>query len=244
MVSKQLILKGVYWNGIQMIVNQSASFVIRLVLARILFPEQFGIVGMATVVIGFIQVLNDLGIAAALVQRKEGDLKEEHYHTAFWTGVSWSTTLYLLMSLVIGPVVAQFYNQDILETLIPVLSLGILFNPVNLVHNAILTKQMDFKKLAFVNNSSNLLSGAISILLAFLGAGVWALVFNYVAMIIFSIPLYFFATKWKPKFIWSKDAFKDVFGFGIYTTGTNIVNYLANNIDFLFIGKLMTAQQL
>src|SRR5690606_24782988 len=161
--------------------------------------------------------------------------KSEHYHTAFWTGVSWSGALYLLMSFALAPVTAQFYEQDLLKTLIPVLSLGILVNPVNLVHNAILTKKMDFKKLAFINNSSNLLSGAISVILAFSGAGVWALVFNYVAMVFFSIPLYFYATKWKPKFIWSREAFKDVFGFGIFTTGTNIVNYLANNVDFLFI---------
>lgn len=241
---KKLVASGIFWNFVQLVVNQSFNFILKLVLAKLLFPSEFGIVGMATVFTGFVQVLNDLGVGAALVQRKEESLRKEHYHTAFWTGVIWSVALFLIMSFGIGPIAAVFYHKDILKSIIPVLSIGILVSPVNLVHKAQLTKQMNFKKLAFIDNTSNIVVGIIALLLAFNGAGVWALVFNSVGNVFFAMPLFFNATKWKPAFIMEKQAFKDVFGFGVYTTGSNILNYLYNNIDYLLIGKLLGASSL
>lgn len=241
---KKLIASGILWNCIQMVVNQSFAFIIKLVLAKLLFPEQFGLIGMATIFTGFVQVLNDLGVGAALVQRKDKNLFEEHFHTAFWTGVTWSVGLYLIMSFIVGPLAAAFYKQPMLTTIIPVLSLAILFSPVNLVHKAQLTKRMDFKRIAFIDNVSNIVAGILALVLAFLGAGVWALVFNAVAIVVIAMPLYFKATRWLPKFMWSKQAFKDIFGFGAYTTGSNIMNYMYNNIDYLLIGKLLGASVL
>lgn len=242
--SKRLLVKGAFWNAVQLTVNQVFTFGIKLLLAKLLLPQQFGIIGMATVFSGFVQVFNDLGIGAALVQRKDEDLREEHFHTAFWTGVGWSFILYIIISVICGPLVAEFYHQPILTKLIPVLSLGILSSPVNLVHKAQLTKQMDFKKMAVIENIGNIAAGLISLILAYMGAGVWALAFDSVAIIVLVMPLYFRATGWKPKFIWSKKAFKDVFGFGIFTTGTNVLNYMMNNTDYLLIGKLLSAQAL
>src|SRR5690606_13325970 len=132
--SKNLVIKGIFWTSVQLAVSQSFSFIVRLVLARLLFPEEFGLIGMATVFIGFVQILNDLGINAALVQKKDEDLREGHFHTAFWTGVIWSVSIYLIITAVVAPLAGEFYNEPILRKLIPVLSLGILSSPVNLVH--------------------------------------------------------------------------------------------------------------
>jgi len=241
---KKLVANGIVWNFVQMIINQAFAFGLKLILAKLLFPSQFGLVGMAVVFTGFVQVLNDLGVGAALVQRKAEDLRNEHYHTAFWVGVIWSVFLFLIMSVGVSQLAASFYHEPMLRQIIPVLSIGILFSPVNLVHKAQLTKQMNFKKLAFIDNTSNILAGTISLVIALMGAGVWSLVFNSVATVIFAMPLFFNATKWKPSFIMDKQAFKDVFGFGIYTTGSNILNYLYNNIDYLLIGKLLGASSL
>lgn len=242
--SKKLVINGVFWSSIQTVINQSFSFIVRLVLAKLLFPEEFGVVGMATVFIGFVQILNDLGIGAALVQRKEESLRETHYQTAFWTGVIWSVGLYIFICLVVAPLATSFYNEPLLKELIPFLSLGILSSPVNLVHKAQLTKAMNFKKIAFIENISSFVSGGTAIILATMGAGVWSLAFNAVASIVVAMPFYFNATKWKPKFMWEKSAFKDVFGFGLYTTGTNVVNYLIGNFDYLMIGKLLDSHSL
>lgn len=225
-------------------VNQGSSLIIKLLLAKILFPEQFGLVGMATVFTGFVQVFNDLGIGAALIQRRDEDLREAHFHTAFWTGVGWASFMYLVVCFMVAPFAAQFYEEPVLKNLIPVLGLGILSSPVNLVHKAQLTKRMNFKRIAIIDNTANLTAGGLSLILAFAGAGVWSLAFNSVASIVIAMPLFFMATKWKPKMLFEKRAFKEVFGFGIYTTGTNITNYLINNVDYLLIGKLLSAQAL
>ncbi len=238
---KQLVAKGILWNCIQLIVNQAFAFIIKLVLAKLLFPAEFGIIGMASIFTGLIQVLNDLGVGAALVQRNNADLTDEHFHTAFWTGVIWSIVLFLIISFLIAPLVAAFYHQPTLISVIPVLSIGVLFTPASMIHKAQLIKSMDFKKLAYIDNTSNILSGIIALIMAFWGAGIWALVFNSASTIFFAIPLYYKATQWMPKFIWDKQAFKDVFGFGAYTTGSNILNYMYNNIDYLLIGKLLGA---
>lgn len=241
---KEKVVSGVFWNFVQLAINKLFAFAIKLVLAKLLFPEQFGLVGMATVFTSFVQVFNDLGIGAALVQRKKANLREAHLHTAFWTGIVWSVSVYLLIALVAAPLAADFYNEPLLRSIIPVLSIGVLSSPINLVHRAQLTKQMNFKKLAFINNVSTIFSGILSLVLALMGAGVWSLVFNSAASFLIAMPLFFKATHWTPKFIWEKQAFKDVFGFGVYTTGANFVNTLASNIDYLLIGKLLSASAL
>src|SRR5690606_11312628 len=100
------------------------------------------------------------------------------------------------------------------------------------------------KRIALISNSSSVTSGILSLILAFAGAGVWSLAFNSVASIIIAMPLFFMATKWRPKLIFEKQAFREIFGFGLYTTGTNITNFLINNVDYLLIGKMLSAQAL
>lgn len=238
---KKLVMNGMVWNAIQMAISQVFTVVIRMVLAKLLFPEQFGIVGMALVFTNLVQMLNDIGIGAALVQKKEEELTEAHYHTAFWTGVVWSIALYLIVSFLLAPVAASFYNQPILISIIPALSIGILSSPINLVQQAQLTKKMNFKRIAIINNYATIFSGILSLALALLGAGIWSLVFNSVASFVITMPLFFMATRWRPKWTWNKQAFKDIFGFGAYTTGTNVIGYVMNNIDYFLIGKLLSA---
>jgi O-antigen/teichoic acid export membrane protein len=199
---------------------------------------------MALVFTSFVEVFNDLGFGAALIQKKDSKLSPAHFHTAFWTGIGWSLIMFLSMVFLISPLAAQFYNQQVLESIIPVLSLGILSSPINLVQKAILLRNLDFKKVAFIENTSAIVSGILSLILAFAGMGVWSLVFNSLATFVIAIPLYLKATTWVPRMIWTQDAFKDIFGFGIYTTGTNLANNLINKADYLLIGKLMTASAL
>lgn len=238
------IVSGLFWSTVQLLISRLFAFVIKLILARLLFPEQFGLVGMATVFISFIQILNDLGIGAALVQKKEENLTDLHYYTAFWAGIIWSIGIYLVIAFIAAPLAALFYKQPQLTSIIPVLGLGVLCNPINLVHRAQLTKQMNFKKLAFINNTSSIVAGIIAVILAMLGAGIWALIFNSVASTILAVPLYFNATKWLPKFLWDKQAFHDVFSFGVYTMGTEFLTILMLNLDYLLIGKLLSATAL
>lgn len=241
---KNSILTGIFWNTIQLVINRTFSFVIKLILAKILFPEEFGLIGMAVVFTSFVEVFNDLGFGAAIVQKKENLINENHYHTAFWTGIVWAVVLYAFIFFVLSDLAAAFYNEPLLEEIIPVLSLGILLNPINLVHKAQLTRGLNFKKLAHISNTSSIIAGSVSLALAFLGFGVWSLVFNSVTAYAIALPLFFIATGWKPKFIWDKKAFKDIFGFGVNTMGTQVFNNLINKFDYLVIGKLLSVSAL
>lgn len=235
------IVKGFVWNFISLTIHRSFDFIIKLVLARLLFPEQFGIVAMAAVFTTFIQVFTNLGFGAAIVQKKDSSLRGAHYHTAFWSGIVWSIILYAIVFFIVSPLAATFYKEPILSSIIPVLSLGILSSPINAIQKAILTRNLEFKKIALINNVAGIFSGLIALVLAYLDFGVWALVFNSVATFVIVMPLYFRSTKWVPKFVWEKKAFKDLFGFGMFTTGTNLVNNIAGNVDYLIIGRILTS---
>ncbi|APS39307.1 lipopolysaccharide biosynthesis protein [Salegentibacter sp. T436] len=233
------IFSGIFWTSLQAIVQRSFSFIIKLFLARLLFPEDFGIIGMAVVFTSFIKIFNDLGFGVALIQRKKEDLSEDYFQTAFWTGTIWSVIIYLIIAFVVAPFAGWFYEEEILKSIIPVLSIGVLASPINLVHRAQLTRALDFKRLAIINNSSSIFSGLLALLLAYLGFGVWSLVFNSVAHFIIAMPQYFIATGWKPRLIWKKQHFKDLFGFGVFTTFSGLVSQFASQGDYLLIGKFI-----
>lgn len=242
--ANKLLKKGLFWSAIEVLIKRIFDFFVKLVLARLLFPEEFGVVGMAAVFTTFVQVVSEMGIGSALIQRKKNELKEIHLQTAFWFGFIWSVVLYLLVYFVLTPLIADFYNEPILLKVIPILSLPILISSINNVNKAQLMRELDFKKLAIVNNSSSIIAGIGAILLAVNNFGIWALVFNAVVPFFVAIPLLFYATKWVPKLVWDRVAFKEIFSFGIYTFGTALILNIAANIDYLVIGKLMNAAAL
>ncbi|WP_020568292.1 lipopolysaccharide biosynthesis protein [Neolewinella persica] len=241
---KGKISSGIAWNSIQVIVNKSFSFVVKLILAKLLFPELFGVVGMAAVFIALIKSLNELGMSAALIQRKEGVLRDAHFETAFWTGIGWSGLMFLIVSYGMGPFASWFYGEPVLAEIMPILGLSVLLSPIIMIHKAKLTRDMNFKRLAMINNSANIFAGILSIALALLGFGLWSLVFNSIAAAVFSIPFFFLATKWVPRLCWDREAFKDIFGFGVFATGTSLVGVLLTNFDYLLVGKFVSATAL
>lgn len=233
------IVSGVFWTGLESILNRGFDIVIQLVLARLLFPEDYGVVGMAAVFITLLAVVNDLGLGAALIQKKEKILVPIHFDTAFWTGIGWSILLYTLVYLLLTPLIAAFYKVNQLVEIIPYMALIILISPINNVHRAQLIKGLQFKKLAFINIISTIIAGCVSISLAYFGYGVWALVFYSISKAGVSVPLFFKATKWFPRLKWSKGAFKMLFGFGVFTLGTSIANVFSQQADYLLVGKLV-----
>lgn len=241
---KKQFLSGVLWTSIEMLINRSFKFVIKLILARVLFPEDYGIVGMAVVFTSIIGVFNEMGMGAALIQKKEDSITNDDLNTAFWSGLLWSVFIYALMALVIGPIAANFYNEPILKKIIPVLSIGVLAAPIISLHNAILVRKLNFKKVSFISNTGAVFSGSLALILALNGAGVWSLVFDSVAGLVIVMPQYFYTTRWFPKFRFSKKSFKEIFGFGIFTTGTKLFGTINRQIDYLIVGKLLGASAL
>ncbi len=224
------------WSVIEVAVKRTLDFVVKLILARLLFPEDFGVIGMATVFITFIQVLNDAGMGPAIIQKK--NLTEKHLNTVFWTNIVWSVLLYLILSFAVAPLAASFYDQPILSTIIPVLSISILTGALNTVHFSQLRRDLNFKKIALIRNIASVIAGIVAICMAFLNFGVWALVANSVVAYVITVPLFYNATKWKPSVQWDRQTLREILSFGVFITGSKVIMNLVGNADYLLIGKL------
>ncbi|MFV0375792.1 MAG: lipopolysaccharide biosynthesis protein [Mangrovibacterium sp.] len=240
-MDSKTIIKSLKWASVEFAIGALFRFFVKLLLAKLLLPDDFGLIGMTSIFIAVVSAASELGMGAALIQKKDNYKAERLYDTAFWTGVLWGIGLYLVMCLAVGPLIAKFYDEPILVKLIPVLSIGILLKPLNLVHIVILTRSMNFKRLAMIQNSAALIAGLLGILAAFLGFGVWALAIDTFLTALLSIPLLFLSTKWMPKLEWHYSHFKEIFSFGMYSTGTAIFSTTTYNIDNLMIGKMMGA---
>jgi len=241
---KHKIFGGVVWNSIGLIIDNGLHLIVKLILARLLLPEEFGIIGFAIVFTGMIRVLSDMGMSAALIQRKDEDLKPIDYDTAFWAGIIWGLVLATIITFVVSPIAASFFNEPLLKTIIPVLAITFLLKPLTKIHIVNITRDMDFKRIVLPQNISRITAAIIAIIMALMGFGVWSLVFQRVLTNLFLAVIYSYVSDWRPKMRFSLISFRKIFSFGVYTTGTGVFNYLAGNIDYLLIGKMLGAQQL
>ena len=241
---KHKIFGGVVWNSIGLIIDNGLHIIVKLILARLLLPEEFGIIGFAVVFTGMIRVLSDMGMSAALIQRKDEELKPIDYDTAFWAGIVWGLFLATIITFVVTPIAASFFNEPLLKTIIPVLAITFLLKPLTTVHIVNITRELDFKRIVLPRNISRITAAVIAIIMALMGYGVWSLVFQRVLTNLFLAVIYSFVSDWRPKIRFSLISFRKIFSFGVYTTGTKVFNYLTGNIDYLLIGKMLGAQQL
>ena len=241
---KHKIIGGVVWNSIGLLIDNGLDMIVKLILARLLLPKDFGIIGFAVVFMGMIKVFSDMGMTAALIQRKEEDLQPIDYDTAFWVGIAWGILLAAIITFVVTPISISFFNEPLLNPIIPVLSLNFILKPLATVHIVNITREMEFKKIVLPQNISRIAAAAIAVIMAYTGYGVWSLVFQRVLTNIFLVAIYTYISPWRPKMRYSKASFKKIFSFGVYTTGTKIFNYLTGNVDYLLIGKMLGAQPL
>lgn len=244
LVKGNSITSGFFWNFISLIVRRGISFIVQLILAKLLFPDDFGLIGMAMVFTTIFRAFSDAGTGAAIIQMKEDVLTPLHMHTAFWSGIGWSIVVYTTVCFLVTPAAAVFYEEDLLLEIIPVIALGILFSGLSVVQRAILTRKMDFKRLALIQNSGSVIGGVVAIIMALTGYGVWALVAYYVLPVIVEGPILFKTTKYFPERKFGKKEFDEIFSFGLSTTGTSVVNNLINQLDYLLVGKIVSSYAL
>ncbi len=238
---KQRTLDGLSWSFIAQIGKQAGQFIITAILARLLSLNDFGLLGMATVFSGFISVFSDMGIGGALIQKQT--LNEEHFSSAFWVNVFVGCLLMLIFWLA-APGIANFYRARGLEPILKILSITFLISSFGIVQQAVLMKKMDFRGLMIRDISAVVIGGIAGIAAALNGYGVWSLVLQQIVFtIVNSFALWWFSP-WKPKWKFSFQAIRQLFHFSANTTGFQVVNYVARNIDYLLIGKFLGADSL
>lgn len=238
---KEKTIKGLYWSGASQAGKQISQFIIVAILARLLSPNDFGLLAMATVFINFGMIFSEMGISSALIQKQ--DTHDRHYYSAFWLNVVVGIALTLIFAT-ISPLIAWFYKKPELQLILAVISINYFISSFVVIQQTILTKEMDFKSLAIRDIIAVVLSGGIGIYMAFHGFGVWSLVFQSITFTLFNAILLWALSPWRPKYQFAKSDIKDIFGFSANLTGFNVVNYFARNVDQLLIGKFLGAQAL
>lgn len=204
-------------------------------------PEDFGLLGMAVVFIGLISVLNDMGISSAIVQKRE--LSEKQLSSIFWFNLLIGF-LAMFILILISPLIARFYNQNSLVLIISLMSLSFLFTSLSTVQSSLFVKNLKFKKLSMFELTSTISASILGISLAYLGYGVWSLVWqNLSTTLIYAVLVWIFEC-WKPKIYFDLNDIKPILSFSLNLSGFNLLNYLSRNADNLLIGKFLGANAL
>lgn len=238
---KTEVISGIKWSGFARGSQQVLQVFISVILARLLMPEDFGVLAMAMVFTGLIAVFNDFGIGSAIIQKQ--DLTDDDLSSIFWFNVCIGL-LVTLFTIAISPFIASFYQKDVLKPLISLMALGFFFSAFSTVHQSLLIKEMNLKKIAIFEIISTAVGGIIAISLAFRGYGVWSLAWQGLSATIIMVSLFWITSKWRPKFRFYTKSIRSIMGFSLNLLGFSTVNYFSRNVDYLLIGKFLGAESL
>lgn len=234
-------VSGVKWSSISQVGRQGMQLLTTVILARLLSPSDFGLVGMAMVVIGFVTIFKDLGTSAALIQRKE--LSEELLSGIFWVNVTFGLLATVVLAL-IAPVAANFYHEPRIIPILGLLSLTFFISGLSILQQAILEREMAFDKLAKVELFAIASGSVVGIGTALLGAGVWSLVYQTIVVAVVTTILLWISSKWRPKIIFHWAEVKSISSYSLNLTGFQTFNYFSRNADYLLIGRYLGTQDL
>lgn len=238
---KHKTVKGTIWSSVERFSVQGIAFVVMIVMARILTPEDYGLVGMVTIFIAVSQSLVDSGFSQALIRKQ--DRTETDNSTVFFFNIAVGLFLYLILFLC-APLIARFYDQPLLTPLTRLISLSVLINSFVVVQRALLTVKIDFKTQAKASLSAAIIAGAVGITMAYTGFGVWAIVWYQLVNLAVNVGLLWVFSRWRPRLLYSWDSFRELFSFGSKLALSGIIDTLYNNIYLIVIGKVFKASDL
>ena len=234
-------ISGVKWSSISHFGRRGLSLLTTIILARLLTPADFGLVAMAAVVIGFIELFKDLGTATAVIQRK--DPSQGLLASVFWlnAGFGFAATIVLYL---LAPLLGVFYREPQVIPIMQVLSLSFLLSGLSNLQASLLERNLEFDKLARMEIGTALFAALVGITAAFLGQGAWSLVYQMLAGNFLGTLLFWSASRWRPSWQFDWPEIRSVMGFSLNLTGGNIFNYFARNADKLLIGRFLGGQDL
>ena len=230
------IAKGAAWTAGAQWVVLLTQFATSIVLARMLLPSDYGLVGLALVYTGFVTLVANLGMGPALIQRRTID--DGHICAAFW-GTAGVSVLLFLASVVAAPVVADFFHQPQLVVIVRVTAIALLLSPLNSILYSLLSRKLAFRPLAMIDVAAAIASQGAALVLALSGWGVWSLVVAQLISPLMRLPLLLRLNRWLPSPRFDPHRFVELLSFSSHVVGFNFVNYFARNLDKVIIGKLL-----
>ena len=226
---------GIVWTALQNYSTMFIQFVSGIILARLLTPYDYGCIGMLTVFMVLAEAFIDGGFGSALIQKKRPT--QEDYSTIFWWNMIMSFSMYFIL-FCCAPYIARFYSIPLLSDVLRVQGIILFIYAFNVVQRNQLRKKLDFRVLSIVTIVTSLLALGITIILAYKGCGVWALVVQNIVTSLIPAVVFWFYVKWRPILVFSKDSFRELFGFGFYMFLTHLINSFSQQVQGLLIGKV------
>ncbi len=231
---KNKTVKGVGWSAVDNFSQYVVTFVVGIVLARLLSPDDYGLIGIVTIFTLVSQALINAGFTSALIRKK--DASDDDYNTVFIINFGMSLLLYVII-FIASPVIAEFFNRQELISLVRVTSLGMIIGALALVQQTILTKRIDFKNQTVITLVASIFSGVIGIVMAFLGFGVWALVTQQLSLQAIKTIGLWIVNKWIPELRFSTKSFKELFGFGWKIMVSSVLDTVWKELYQVVVGK-------
>ena len=231
---KSKTVKGVGWSFADSIGSQGITFIVGLVLARMLTPAEYGLIGIILIFVNIFNSIVNSGFSAALIRKK--DASDDDYSTVFITNMTISVILAIALFFS-APLIAYFFNQPQLDALSKAMSCIVIINALGLVQFTILTKRIDFKTHTKISLIASISSGVIGIGMAFTGYGVWSLVGQQISKQLLNTLLLWLYNKWIPKMHFSTKSFKELFGFGWKLLVSSLIDVVWRDIYQVVIGK-------
>lgn len=222
-----------------MFMRQGVQFVVSIVLARILVPEDFGVIAMLAMFIGVAGVFIDSGFSSALIQRQNTTHTDES--TVFFFNLGMGAVAALLLCAA-APWIATFFKQPVLQYLTYAMAFNLFVNAFGSIHNTLLSKEMNFKTLAKVGVVSSVVAGALAIYMASQGYGVWSLAGHSVVSGIVTVLLLWLWHPWRPAWTFSFASLRSFFRFGGYTMAATLTDVFSTNLYLIMIGKMYSVR--
>lgn len=231
---KQKATSGMVWTSIQKFAGMGIQFISGIVLARLLTPNDYGCIGMLSIFMVIANSFVDGGFASALIQKKRPT--QEDYSTVFFFNLGMSLLMYTIL-FISAPAISRFYKMPLLCSVLRVQGLVLLINAFSIIQSNQLRKQFRFKKIAIVSLFTSIIALTVTILMAYKGFGVWALVTMNILTAFIPALVYWLTNKWYPLLVFSESSFKELFNFGFFMFLTYIINNICNNVQGLLIGR-------
>lgn len=234
---KDKTVKGVIWSAVDRFSAQGIQFVFSILIARLLVPEDYGVIAMLNIFLAVSQTFIDSGFGTALIRKI--DRTETDFSTVFYFNIAVAVFFYLGLFFA-APAIANFYNTPLLVPVTRVTAINLVIGSLSGIHNAKLSIAIDFKSRAKISIVSAVLTGSVGLWMAYAGYGVWALVVQTVFAGIIRTIMLWVIVKWYPKLVFSWQSFKEMFSFGSKLLASGLLDTIYNNIYPLVIGKVFS----
>ncbi len=243
-MSESLIKTSIFafaWSAVEKTLRFAFRFGISVILARILDPEDYGLIAMVTIFMSLDHALVESGFMSALIQKK--DIDDEDLSSVFWFNLAMSFVMYAVL-YVLAPLIARFYGKDILTDIVRVLAIVPIISAFSIVQNVQLMRKLDFKKITIIAFVSSVISGAIAIFMAYRGYGVWSLVAQRILLQLFTVLTMILLLRWFPMLGFNYKKIRELFRFSSKLLLSYLLQAVFNNAYNVLIGKIYSARDL